>query len=183
MNAVRCSFKILFDVLLLQRCKTLKTDSERKKFALGYDIVVNLLKESNCLNKGYHILVHDLFSSVDLIRYLYSTDTYLTGTIRRNKKCIPDYSKRANVSEVKYLRNNEMLFCVYPEKKSVKNPVLLISTKAEDQNVTITKGRHGREMHSIKPAIIQPYNTFIGGVDESDKMLYTYLDERRTVKY
>lgn len=26
-------------------------------------------------------------------------------------------------------------------------------------------------------------NNYMGGVDESDKMLYTYLDERRTVKY
>jgi len=68
-------------------------------------------------------------------------------------------------------------------KKSVKNPVLLISTKAEDQNVTITKNRHDREIHSTKPAIIQSYNAFMGGVDELDKMLYTYLDERRTVKY
>ena len=49
--------------------------------------------------------------------------------------------------------------------------------------MTITKNRHGREIRSTKPAIIQSYNAFMGGVDESDKMLYTYLDERRSVKY
>ena len=49
--------------------------------------------------------------------------------------------------------------------------------------MTITKNRHGREIRSTKPAIIQSYNGFNGGVDESDKMLYTYLDERRSVKY
>lgn len=91
--------------------------------------------------------------------------------------------KEANVNEVKYFRNNEVLFCAYREKKCVKNPVLLISTKAEEQNVTIRKNRHGREIHSTKPAIIQSYNAFMGGVDESNKMLYTYLDEQRTVKY
>ncbi|XP_046827578.1 piggyBac transposable element-derived protein 4-like [Vespa crabro] len=153
------------------------TISDRKKFGLGYDAVLNLLKDSNCLNKGYHIFVDNFFTSVELARYLYSMDTYLTGTIRRNKKCIPDNLKEANVNEVKYFRNNEILFCAYREKKSVKNPILLISTKAEKQNVTITKNRHGREIRSTKPAIIQSYNAFMGGVDESDKMLYTCLNE------
>nr|XP_034194869.1 piggyBac transposable element-derived protein 4-like [Osmia lignaria] len=159
------------------------TTSDRKKFGLGYDVVVNLLKDSYCLNKGHHIFVDNFFTSVELARYLYSMDTYLTGTIRRNKKCIPDNLKQTNVNEVKYFRDNEVLFCAYREKKSVKNPVLLISTKADEQNVTITKNRHGREIRSTKPAIIQSYNAFMGGVDESDKMLYTYLDERRSVKY
>uniref|UniRef100_A0A1B0BN12 PiggyBac transposable element-derived protein domain-containing protein n=1 Tax=Glossina palpalis gambiensis TaxID=67801 RepID=A0A1B0BN12_9MUSC len=149
-------------------------------FGLGYDVVVNLLKDSNCLNKGHHIFVDNFFTSVELARYLYSMGTFLTGTIRRNKKCIPDDLQQTNVNEVKYFRNNEVLFCAFREKRL---PVLLISTKAEDEDVTITKNRHGREISSKKPAIVQSYNVFMDGVDESDKMLYTYLDERRSVKY
>lgn len=64
--------------------------------------MVNLLKESNCLNKGYHVFVDNFFNSVNLARYLYSNDTYLTGTIQRNKKYILDHLKTANVNEVKY---------------------------------------------------------------------------------
>uniref|UniRef100_G1PPE5 PiggyBac transposable element derived 1 n=1 Tax=Myotis lucifugus TaxID=59463 RepID=G1PPE5_MYOLU len=89
------------------------TSSDRKKFGLGYDVVVNLLKDSNCLNKGHHLFIDNFFTSVELARYLYSMDTYLTGTIRRNKKCIPDNLKQTNVNEVKYFRNNEVLFCAY----------------------------------------------------------------------
>ncbi|XP_043264197.1 uncharacterized protein LOC122404327 [Colletes gigas] len=70
-----------------------------------------------------------------------------------------------------------------PLVKHANRVFKLISTKCEEKNVTITKKKHGREWHSTKPAIIHSYNTFMGGVDESDKMLYTYLDERRTVKY
>ena len=33
-----------------------------------------------------------------------------------------------------------------------------------------------------KPSIVQSYNNFMGGVDASDAMLYSYLDERRMVK-
>jgi len=35
----------------------------------------------------------------------------------------------------------------------------------------------------VKPSVIDDYNKYMGGVDESDKMLYVYLDERRTLKY
>ena len=94
------------------------TTTDRKKFVLGYDMVVNLLKDSNCLNKGHHIFVDNFFTSVELARYLYSMDTYLTETIRRNKKCIPDNLKQTNVNEVKYFRDNEVLFCAYREKKA-----------------------------------------------------------------
>lgn len=92
------------------------TTSDRKKFGLGY-VVVNLIKDSNCLNKGHHIFVDNFVTSVELARYLYSMDIYLTGTIRRNKKCIPDNLEEANVNEVKYFRNNEISFCAYREKK------------------------------------------------------------------
>lgn len=64
--------------------------------------MVNLLKDGNCLNKGYHIFFDNSFSSVDFVRYLYSTESYVTGTIRRSKRCIPDYLKKANMNEVKY---------------------------------------------------------------------------------
>lgn len=144
--------------------------------------MVNLLKDGNCLNKGYHIFFDNSFSSVDFVRYLYSTESYVTGTIRRSKRCIPDYLKKANMNEVKYFRNNEV-FCAYCERKSVKNPVLLISTKIANQNVMITKRQHDRKMHSTKAAIIQSYNTYMDDVDELDKILCTYLDEPRTVKY
>lgn len=106
----------------------LKTDSDRRMFGLGYNVMINLLKESNCLNKRYYIFF-DNFFSVDFARYLYSTESYWTETIRRKKQRIPDYSRKANINEVKYFRNNEDLFYAYRERKSVKNPALLISTK------------------------------------------------------
>jgi hypothetical protein len=43
--------------------------------------------------------------------------------------------------------------------------------------------RHGKQKHVIKPSIVQSYNDFMGGVDASHAMLYSYLDERITVKY
>lgn len=71
----------------------------------------------------------------------------------------------------------------YREKKSLQHPVLLIFTKNTAENVTVTKKRGTQEIEKIKPAMIDSYNKFMGGVDGSNKMLYTYLDERRTLKF
>jgi hypothetical protein len=43
-------------------------------------------------------------------------------------------------------------------------------------------GRHGGNPQ-IKPKIITSYSKFMCGINSSNMMLYTYLDERRTVHY
>ncbi len=42
---------------------------------------------------------------------------------------------------------------------------------------------HGRVTSETKPSIILDYNKYMGGIDTFDMMLYSYLDEHRTVKY
>lgn len=46
-----------------------KSNSDKNTFGLGYNIAVNLLNESKCLNKGYHVFVDNFFSSIELARY------------------------------------------------------------------------------------------------------------------
>ncbi|KAF7381839.1 hypothetical protein HZH68_015712 [Vespula germanica] len=65
-----------------------------------------------------------------------------------------DGKNNVDLNELKYFRNNDVLFCAYPGKKSVKNLILLISTKSIDQNVTIIRKQHSREKHLTKPVIV-----------------------------
>jgi hypothetical protein len=62
-----------------------------------------------------------------------------------------------------------------------KNSVVLLSGQptAEEEEVW---GRHGGNPQT-KPKIITSYNKFMGAIDSSHMMLYTYLDERWTVRY
>ncbi|KAI9575624.1 hypothetical protein GQX74_014524 [Glossina fuscipes] len=69
------------------------------------------------------------------------------------------------------------------DRKKFEYDVVVNLLEDKEEDVTITKKRHGREKRSTKPAIVQSYNDFMGGVDESNKMLYIYLDERTSVKY
>lgn len=58
-----------------------------------------------------------------------------------------------------------------------------MSSKPEIKDVESERRRHGRVTSDKKPAIVQSYCTYMGGIDTHDMMLYTYLDERRTLKY
>lgn len=61
--------------------------------------------------------------------------------------------------------------------------MLLLSTNTTIGDAEDIKRRHGRVTNEQKPSIILDYNKYMGGIDTFDMMLYSYLDERRTVKY
>jgi hypothetical protein len=48
--------------------------------------VKKLLQTGGYLNKGYHVFVDNYFMSVPLVRHLHHLSTYITGTVRRNRK-------------------------------------------------------------------------------------------------
>jgi hypothetical protein len=81
-----------------------------------------------------------------------------------------------------YCRSGPLFTYVFCKKKSQKeNPVILLSSHATALEEEV-QGRPGGNPQ-IKPKIITSYNKFMGGINSSDVMLYTYLDERRTVCY
>jgi hypothetical protein len=80
-----------------------------------------------------------------------------------------------------YCRSGPLLACVFCKKKSQKNPVILLSSHATAQEEEV-QGRHGGNPE-IKPKIFTSFSKFMGGIYSADVMLYTYLDERWTVRY
>jgi hypothetical protein len=62
------------------------------------------------------------------------------------------------------------------KKKSQKNPIILLSSHATAQEEE-AEGRNGGNSQT-KRKNITSYIKFMGGIDSSDMILYTYLDER-----
>lgn len=156
-----------------------------KERGLGFVVVTKLLEMCNYLNKGYHVICDNFFTSVPLVRHLFDNKTFYTGTIRKIRKHLPGQIKQKfHVGQKSYFRKNQLLLLGYREKSSQRGPVCLLSSKAQAKDVEKTKilGRN-REKVITKPQIIRQYNDFMGGIDSSDMMLYTYSDERRSVKY
>ncbi|KAI4484535.1 hypothetical protein M0804_007101 [Polistes exclamans] len=128
--------------------------------------------------------IYDSYRSIQVARSLFEKNTFLSGTIRSNRKHISSQLKsKLEVGECKYQRNREILLLAYREKKSQKKNVLLLSTHGTAANKTTVIRRRNQQREVQKPAIIHDYNKYIGGIDVSDMMIYSYLDERRTVKY
>lgn len=62
---------------------------EIKEKGLAQVVIDKLLGMSNFFMKGYHVTVDDFFTSISLARSLYEKNTFLSGTIRSNRKNIP----------------------------------------------------------------------------------------------
>lgn len=81
------------------------------------------------------------------------------------------------------MRKDHLLLLGHKEKKSQKSHVVLLSTDSQAESHEKITVRRGKEIRISKPKVILNYNSFMGGIDGNDMMLYCYLDERRTVKY
>lgn len=160
-----------------------ETKRQIKENGLGYYVVNRLLHMTNLLNKGYHIFIDNFFTSLKLAKYLYSKLTFLTGTLRKKRKGIPDIMKpKFKVGDTKYCRKDAMLLLGYREKVSQKHQVLLLTTDGKAENERRSKSRGTTVRVTSKPKVIRNYNDNMGGVDGSDQMLYQYLDDRKNLK-
>jgi len=159
---------------------------EQKLNGLAFTVVKNLLNLGNYLNKGYHVFVDNFYTSVPLAQYLYSVGTYLTGTVRANRKYLPRAIKeKFNVGISKFFSYDNLLLCGFREKKSQKKQVILLSSNSKPTTSEVRRRLRGQAEEQVieKPDMILEYNKFMGGVDVHDMMLYTYIDERKTLKY
>ncbi|XP_021936450.1 piggyBac transposable element-derived protein 4-like [Zootermopsis nevadensis] len=155
-----------------------------QKNGLGYTVVKKLLGIGGYLNKGYLVFVDKFFMSVPLVHHLYQLGTYVTGTIKRNRKFLPQqFKNKFSVGQKMYFRSGRILACAFREKKCQRHPAILLSSHATVQEQEVTLTGNGGNRKTTKPEIITTYNKFMGGIDTSDMVLYTYVDERRTIKY
>lgn len=92
---------------------------EIKKNGLGYVVVQQLLNLGNYLNKGLHVFTDNFFTSIQLAKVLLQKNTYITGTIRKNRKNVPNQVKFAD-GKSKYFETNGILMCFYRERKVSK---------------------------------------------------------------
>ncbi|XP_067140739.1 piggyBac transposable element-derived protein 4-like [Centruroides vittatus] len=163
-----------------KRARSQQEEHGISEFGLGYTVVRKLLEIGMYPNKGYHVFVDRYFMSVPLVHHLYSLQTYITGTVRRNGKMLPQqFKKKFAAGETSYFRSGPILACGFRENKSENNPVFLLSTYALARDIEVI--RNGKA--ELKPEIIQNYNEYIWGVEMPYMMIFAELAERRTVKY
>ena len=100
-------------------------------------------------------------------------DTYCAGTVRINRKGLPKAVTRKKPKLKKgeaVYRRKDYLLCL---KIFDKRPVTMLSSRHNAAQSFVKNNYLGQPVK--KPIVIQDYNKFMGGVDNSDNLLEKYL--------
>ena len=118
------------------------------------------------LNKGYHVFGDNYYNSVSLTEYLSNHGTYITGTLRKDRKRNPKkvIGEKVKKGVMIWRSKNDIIVCKWKDKREV----LTISNAHNPETVKVSN-RHGKE--KMKPNIVRDYNNSMSGIDRSDEML------------
>ena len=128
--------------------------------------------------KGYHLFADIYYNSVPLTQYFSQHETYITGTLRKDRVGIPKsvVKKKLIKGGRTWASNNEVLVGKWKDKREV----LVISNAHNPEMVHVTN-RNGKSR--LKLNIVRDYNMGMSGVDCSDQMMSYNTALRRTVRW
>jgi hypothetical protein len=102
-----------------------------------YTVMKKLLLIGGDLNKVYHFFVDNYFMSVLLVHHLHQLSTYITRTVRRNRKLLLQQFKN------KCIANLAPFSHVFSVRRNHKeNSIIILSSHATAQEEEV-QGRHG----------------------------------------
>lgn len=141
---------------------------------LGDKIVYELCQPFEGSNRN--ITFDNFFTSFNLLQNLMSKRLTCTGTLRKNKACIPKQflpqKNRDAQSSIFGFRKNMTIVSYVPNKNSA---VILLSTMHHN-NIIDPSNKN-------KPEIILDYNRTKGGVDTLDQMAHAYTVKRKSKRW
>ena len=142
-------------------------------------IVVHLME--NLLDKGYHLYVDNWYTSINLASFLESRGTGLCGTMRANRRGIPQALKESNCPKgtYAYRRKGSLQLVKVHDKKKV---IYLLST-IHDAGLVRTNKRNRQGQVIKRLRVNHEYNSRLGGVDKNDAMVTSVSALRKTMKW
>lgn len=146
--------------------------------------VVGLLTRCGLLDKGHHVYMDNYYTSPELFEELRVHNTYACGTLRKNRKGVPEAIKmkqKLQTSQVIFRRNEEsqLLAVKYHDKRDVH----MLSTIHEATMAVLSKRDRNNNEFVAKPACIVDYVSKMGGVDLSDQINQYDSCLRKTTKW
>ena len=144
-------------------------------------VVVNLL---DGLSECYRTVVADnFFTSISLAKSLLAHDTYLIGTLRRNRATSGKevLQRKLKRGEAYGLQNQEGIkLIMWKDRKDV----LMISTRPSHSADVVDVGKKNfRNQPMMKPKVVVNYNKGRQGADLSDQLSAYYTCLRRSLKW
>ena len=146
-----------------------------QNYGTGIKSVLTLM--NGFLNKGYCIVVDNFYNSPELAEILISPKTDVYGTIKTNRKDVPEEikNKKLKKGEEIAFQKGKMMIMKWQDKRTV---AVLSTVYSTVMNSFIKNGNI-----SNKPQAILDYNHTIGGVDRMDASLANYSIKRKQKYY
>ncbi|XP_032688641.1 piggyBac transposable element-derived protein 4-like [Odontomachus brunneus] len=154
-------------------------DTDYEKFELGIsgDIVVHFVKPY--FSKGHVIFIDNWYSSPQLAEFLHEHDTGVCGTVRKNRKEMPDLNSKLNRGEIEIGHNLVWMAMKWADKRDV-----YMLTSVHEVGFSPTgKKDYITNKEIIKPTCIIEYNKNMGGIDNIDRQLSLTESIRKTMKW
>ncbi|CAH1980597.1 unnamed protein product [Acanthoscelides obtectus] len=131
------------------------------------------------LDSGRTLVTDNWYTSVDLAKRLMDRQTYLMGTLRKNRRGLQkdQVNKKLKCGEIAALENQDGVTVI---SWNDKRNVLVLSTKHSNTTVDTT---NRRQKTVKKPEAIVAYNAGKSSVDISDQMTAHQTPLRRTFKW
>ena len=135
---------------------------------------------SPLLDKGYHLYVDNFYTGIPLAKNLMEHQTHLCGTLRRNRKFLPQNVVKSKLKkgQVASKRSGPVVVLKWKDKRDV----LMLSTMHPGRIVQ-TDRLNRRQEQVQKPDCILDYNKYMCGIDRSDQLASYYDPLRKTLKW
>lgn len=164
-------------VLDLDVCEGKKSEN-----ASPYNAVMNLMEDY--LDKHHVVVMDNFFSSVPLFTDLLERSTYACGTVRLNRKYLPEEFKKntkMNQGESQFWQSGNFVATIWQDKRAVR---FLSTCCKPEEDGTVTRRRYSSGSVQLPcPAVVKIYTKHMGGVDRSDRMVRTYSVSRQSKKW
>nr|CAH7739969.1 unnamed protein product [Callosobruchus chinensis] len=116
------------------------------------------------LNEGRVVITDNYYTSLQLAKYLYAQKTHLLGTLRKNRRGLPEEVLNSKLQKGEIISRQSGYITV--SKWKDQRDVLTLSTLHDGEMETCGKKRNGE--NKVKPSAVLDYNKGKQGVDISD---------------
>ncbi|XP_071580675.1 piggyBac transposable element-derived protein 4-like [Temnothorax nylanderi] len=154
-------------------------DTDYQKFGMGItgDIVAHFLQPY--FYKGHVMYVDNWYTSPTLAEFLHDRDTGICGTVKANRKGMPNLDKKLARGEVQVAHNDTWMAMKWEDKRSVR----MLTSVHELEFCATGKKNYKTGEDIIKPTCVHEYNQNMGGVDNIDRQLSITESVRKTIKW
>lgn len=129
------------------------------------------------LGKGHNLFTDNWYTSPILASFLHKRKTSITDTIRKNRRGMPNLSKKLALGEIQRLHNN-MLIIKWLDRREV----YMLTTLVPD--TVVNTGKLYRNEEPVKkPNCVMKYNECMGSIDKTDMLLSSVECVRKTLKW